>query len=233
MEGGQMSDPMERTRRVVVLGGLGVMPPDRLSGIGRRVVAYLAVRGPRELRGLVCAELWPDVPDERARANLRRALWQLPSGWVVADGPDLVLDAAADIVEAREAARRAIRSDGLTWDEVELLSCDLLPGWFEEWVVAEQERFRLLRVQALEAACHTASSAGDYALATHAGFLAVHSEPLRESAVVALVEAHLGEGNRCLAIRRYRAYAQLLGEELHAAPGEALERLVSPLTETA
>lgn len=224
---------MERTRRVTVLGGLGLRPPDRLSGIGRRVVAYLAVRGPRELRGLVCAELWPEVPDERARANLRRALWQLPSGWVVPDGPDLVLDATADIVEAREAARRAIRSEWLTWDEIDLLSRDLLPGWFEEWIVAEQERFRLFRVQALEAACRTASMAGDHALATHAGFLAVHSDPLRESAVVALVEAHLGEGNRSLAIRRYRVYAQLLGKELHAAPGEALERLVGPLIDSA
>jgi DNA-binding SARP family transcriptional activator len=223
---------MERVRRVGVLGGLGLMPPDRLSGIGRRVVAHLAVRGPCELRGVVCSELWPDMPDERARANLRRALWQLPDGWVVADGPDLVLDATTDLVEAQEIAHRAVRADVLTWDEVELFSQDILPGWFEEWVVAEQESFHLLRVQALEAACRSASIVGDHALATHAGFLAVRSDPLRESAVVALVEAHLGEGNRCLAVRRYQTFAQLLDEELHVQPGDDLERLVSPLVDS-
>ena len=66
---------MEPTRRLEVLGGLGLRRLDRLSGIGRRVMAHLGVRGPRQLRGLLCAELWPDMPDGHARANLRRALW--------------------------------------------------------------------------------------------------------------------------------------------------------------
>jgi DNA-binding SARP family transcriptional activator len=224
---------MDRTRHVGVLGGLGLRPPDRLSGICRRVVAYLAVRGPRTLRGLVSAELWPDLPETRVRANFRRALWQLPDGWVVPDGPDLVLTANVDIVDARESARRAIRGGELSWDEIELLSRDLLPGWFEDWVIEERDSFSLLSVQALEAACRTAGLAGDYPLATHAGYLAVRSDPLRESAVVALVEAHLGEGNRCLAVRQYRTYARLLDEELHVRPGEQLEHLVCPLIDTA
>src|SRR5262249_21784293 len=186
----------------------------------------------RTLRGLVGAELWPNLPETRARANFRRALWQLPEGWVVPDGSDLVLAANVDIVDARESARRAIRGGELTWEEIELLSRDLLPGWFEDWVIEERDSFSLLSVQALEAACRTAALAGEYALATHAGYLAVRSDPLRESAVVALVEAHLGEGNRCLAVKRYRTYARLLEEELHALPGEQLERLVGPLTDT-
>jgi DNA-binding SARP family transcriptional activator len=223
---------MERIRYVGVLGGLGLRPPDRLSGIGRRVVAYLAVRGPRTLRGLVGAQLWPDLPERRVRANFRRALWQLPDGWVVPDGSDLVLAASVDIVDARESARRAIRGGELTWEEIELLSRDLLPGWFENWVIDERDSFSLLSVQALEAACRTAALAGDYTLATHAGYLAVRSDPLRESAVVALVEAHLGEGNRCLAVKRYRTYVRLLDEELHTTPGEQLEQLVGPLIDT-
>ena len=166
---------MERTRCVGVLGGFGLRPPDRLSGIGRRVVAYLAVRGPRMLRCLVSAELWPDLPETRVRANFRRALWQLPDGWVVPDGSDLVLTANVDIVDARESARRAIRGGELTWEEIELLSRDLLPGWFEDWVIEERDGFELVSVQALEAACRTAALAGDYTLATHAGYLAVRS----------------------------------------------------------
>jgi DNA-binding SARP family transcriptional activator len=220
---------MERTRHLTVLGGMGISPPDRFSGIGRRVVAHLAVRGPRQLRSLLCAGLWPDVPDERAKANLRRALWQLPDGWVVPDGPDLRLDAAVDLDDARRVAGHAIRGGRLTWDEVDLLSHDLLPGWFEDWVVEERECFALLRVQALEAACRSAAEAGDYALSTQAGSIAVRAEPLRESAVMALVEAHLGEGNLCLAVRQYRAYADLLRDELGVSPGGELAHLVAPL----
>jgi hypothetical protein len=47
------------------------------------------------MRSLVYSDLWPDVPEARARDNLRRALWQLPRGWVRVEGPDLVLDAAS------------------------------------------------------------------------------------------------------------------------------------------
>ena len=63
-----------------------------------------------------------------------------------------------------------------------------------------------------------------------AGLSAVCAEPLRESAVLALVEAHLGEGNRFEAVRRYQAYADLLHRELNAEPGNDLAILISPLT---
>lgn len=215
------------------MGGLGVHPAERLSLMGRRLIAHLAVRGAPQFRGLVCAELWPDVPEERARANLRRTLWQLPAGWVLTDGPDLVLDADVDLAHARRLANRAAKGERLTWDDVAVLSRDLLPGWYEEWLVAEQDRFRLLRVQALEAACHAAAAAGDHAVATQAGLAALAADPLRESAVTALVEALLAEGNRVEAVRRYRSYAQLLTDELGVAPGPALTQLIAALAHSA
>ena len=221
---------MSATRqRVLVLGGLSVAPATRLTGLSRRLLAHLAVRGPVESRALVCAELWPDVTDERARANLRRALWQLPDGWAVVDGPDLVLVASVDMADAGALARRAVGGDLLSLGEVDALSRDLLPGWYEEWMVVEQERFRQLRVHALELACHTAARAGDHATAIHAGLAAVAADPLRETGVLALVEAHLREGNRVDAVRRFRAYAKLLQEELGVAPGPALCDLVRDL----
>lgn len=201
--------------------------------MGRRLVAHLAVRGPVEFRGIVCAQLWPDVPEDRARANLRRALWQLPPGWVRVEGPDLCLDASVDLPDAQLLATRAVAGERVTLAEVMLLSCDLLPGWYEEWILAEQERFRLLRVQALEAACRTAAMAQDHAIAAQAGLAAVAAEPLRESAVTALVEAHLIEGNRVEALRRYRTYSRLLEKEIGAAPGAVLTQLVTELVKIA
>jgi DNA-binding SARP family transcriptional activator len=214
-------------RRVGVLGGLGVFPVERLSGVSRRVLAYLAVKGPSVARTLVGMDLWPDLPEDRARANLRRALWQLPTGWITADGPDLVLDAEVDLTEARQVADRAFAAQPLDGGELRMLLRDLLPGWYEDWIVSEQEQFHLQRVQALEAVCRTATHDGAYRDATAAGLAAVCAEPLRESAVTALVEAHLGEGNRFEALRRYQAYESLLRCELDTAPGRELHDLVS------
>lgn len=216
-------------QHVMVLGTLELSPHERMTGIGRQVVAYLAVRGPRRLRAQVCGDLWPDVPENRARANLRRALWQLPGGWVAADGPDLVLQATVDLDRALQVARRAVRDGGLTWEAMALLTRDILPGWYDGWVVDEQQAFHLLRTQALEAACRRATSERDFTLATQAGLLAVQSEPLRESAVEALVEAALREGNRRLALQHYEAFAEMLEHELGATPDRRLQVLISAL----
>lgn len=216
------------TRRVGVLGGLATRPAERLSGAGRRLLAYLAVKGPRANRLLAGTALWPEVSENRARANLRRALWQLPGRWVAADGPDLLLEASVDLVEARHVAEQALDHTLVETGAVEMLKHDLLPGWYEAWVLDEQDQFHLQRVQALEAVCRTATDAGAYPLATGAGLAAVCAEPLRESAVTALVDALVHEGNRVEAARRYRAYAVRLRHEIGAAPGEDLAALVRP-----
>ncbi|HEY1343623.1 MAG TPA: BTAD domain-containing putative transcriptional regulator [Streptosporangiaceae bacterium] len=215
-------------RKVGVLGRLGVYPAQRLSGAGRRVLAYMAVKGPVVLRSLTCMNLWPSLPEDRARANLRRTLWQLSPGWVVASSWELRLMAEVDLDDAHEIAALATTSTPLEPRQVELLKRDLLPGWYEEWLVPEQDQFHLQRIQALEKVCRVATEAQDFGLATSAGLAAVCAEPLRESAVTALVAAHLGEGNRYEAVRRYHEYASVLRRELDVEPGAELAALMSP-----
>jgi DNA-binding SARP family transcriptional activator len=210
------------TRRVAVVGRLGAYPAVRLSIPGRRAIAYLALRGRSAPRSLAAAELWPDQLEQQARASLRRAIWQLPKGWITTLDEELVLEAQVDLDEARELAARALAGETLSLGQIGLLSGDLLPGWYEEWAVAAQDNFRLLRVQALEAACRSLSAAGEYALAVQAGMAAVAAEPLRESAAAALVQAHLAEGNRYEALQRHRSFAQLLDQTLGVAPDPSL-----------
>jgi DNA-binding SARP family transcriptional activator len=176
----------------------------------------------------MCMNLWPSLPEDRARANLRRTLWQLPAGWVVASSWELRLMAEVDLDDAHEVAALAMTSTPLEPRQVELLRHDLLPGWYEEWLMPEQDQFHLQRIQALEQVCHTATKAQDFGLATSAGLAAVCAEPLRESAVTALVAAHLGEGNRYEAVRRYHDYASLLRRELDVEPSAELAALMSP-----
>jgi DNA-binding SARP family transcriptional activator len=198
----------------------------RLSLPGRRLLAYLCLRGQPVARNVAAAELWPDQPEDVGRANLRRALWHLPVGWVSVAGTDVILNAETDLNRARHAAAQAISGDALTLDDITLLSNDILPGWNEEWLIAAQDSFHLLRVQALEAACRTMAKAGNHVLATQAGAAAVAAEPLSESAVEALISAHLGQHNRHQAAQCFKSLEQRLRSELGVAPDPTLTELL-------
>jgi DNA-binding SARP family transcriptional activator len=213
-------------RAIAIVGRLGVYPMVRLSLPARRILAYLAVRGDAVARQVASAELWPDALEDVGRANLRRALWNAPPGWIAARADELVLQADTDLARAELVAARAIGGEALTFEEIKLLSNDILPGWHEEWLLPDQERFRMVRVQALEAACRTMTGSGQYSLAAQAGAAALMAEPLRESAAEALIDAHLAQRNRYEALRCYRSLAQRLEAELGVLPDPTLaERL--------
>lgn len=214
---------------VGIVGRLGVRPMTRLSLPARRLIAYLAVRGGQVSRQCAVEELWPDCPEESGRANLRRSLWQVPRPWIEVAGDELSLQAECDLAAARRAMARAIAGELLEFDEIDLLASDILPGWHEEWVVATQNEFHLIRVQALEAACRALTRDDQYALAVRAGAAAMAAEPLRESAAEALIDAHLRQGNRFEALQCYRALAAILDEELGIAPDSQLAERVRKL----
>jgi DNA-binding SARP family transcriptional activator len=214
---------MAVTQRIVaIVGRLGVHPMVRLPLPARRLIAYLALNGAPITRAVTSAALWPDCPEEVGRANLRRAIWNVPAGWIISTGDELILDAVTDLAEAEEAAARAIDGKELRLADIKLLSSDILPGWHEEWTLAAQEQFRLLRVQALEAACRTMIASNHLALATQAGSAALSAEPLRESAAEVLIEAHLAQNNRYEAVRCYRLFAERLEVELGVVPQPSL-----------
>jgi DNA-binding SARP family transcriptional activator len=213
-------------RVVKLLGGLSVEPPTRLSIPARKLLVFLALDAAPVQRWVVAERLWPDQVDAQSRASLRRAVWQLPHAWISVEGDTLRLNAVVDLELAKLLIDRAFCGDLLNLAEVHLLSHDLLPGWNDEWLVASQDVYHERRVQALESACRTLVVHGDPRLATQAGQAAVHAEPLRESAVEALIAAHLAEGNRYEAVRAYRSLARLLAIELGVPPSDGLtERL--------
>lgn len=146
--------------------------------------------------------------------------------WIEVVREELFLQADCDLPNARRAASRAISGELLEFDEIDLLTADILPGWHEEWVVPAQEEFHLIRVQALEAACRSLTRDEQYALAIRAGAAAVAAEPLRESAAEALIDAHLEQGNRFEAVQCFRALASQLREELGIDPNVALTERV-------
>jgi DNA-binding SARP family transcriptional activator len=200
----------------------------------QRVLAFLALQSRPSSRTYVASALWLDCDEDRAGASLRTALWRINRCGhylVAADSQMLRLNPDV-VVDLRENARRArgiLRSDVAAEDlSVEDLSVtgDLLPGWYDEWVVSERERYRQLRLHALEKLCHTLASTGRFDQAIEAGLAAVSSEPLRESAHQVLIFAYLEEGNASEAIRQYDICRQILDRELGIEPSPATQALL-------
>jgi DNA-binding SARP family transcriptional activator len=199
----------------------------------QRLVAHLCLAG-RPARTAVAGRLWPDVPEDRAQASLRSALWRLRRSTpelVDTSGGGLCL-AAGVRVDVRELADWAERVgdprtslDRVTVPDAALLG-DLLPGWYDDWVLRERDRLQQLRVHALESVAARLGAAGRPGEALQAGYLAIRADPLRESAHRTVVRVHLAEGNVTEALRAFELFRELLDDELGVPPTEQMTRLV-------
>jgi DNA-binding SARP family transcriptional activator len=205
----------------------------------QRLMAFVALQDGVVRRSHASGMLWANVTEQRASSSLRSALWRTPSpggrSLIQASSTHLRLSPAVK-VDFRETVSLAVsvldHEDGLGGtddlrDQLRQLGHDLLPDWYEDWVLVERERYRQLRLHALEAVCHRLTDLGRYALALDAGLAAVACEPLRESAQREVIRVHLAEGNTAEALRQYRSYAHLLSKELGARPSPSLQRLLS------
>jgi DNA-binding SARP family transcriptional activator len=182
--------------------------------------------------------MWADVSAERAASSLRSVLWRLPrpSGraLVTSTATTVSLNDAVDVdlwtaEEQAHTLGAAADPDGDALSDLAPLTRDLLPDWTEEWLSVEQESYRQKRLHALERAALILCERGCFTDALSAGFVAVQSEPLRESAHRRVIEVHLAEGNQAEALRQYHVYRNLLSTELGLAPSPTIRRLVAPL----
>lgn len=213
--------------------------PVALSLGARRLLALLALHDDVH-RATAAEQLWPDSSTARAAANLRSALWRgRRVGCVpVIDcvGPRLRLAPAAcvDVREIREQVQRTIERerppDSHDVDSLlDGLGRDLLPGWSEDWLVLERERWNQIRLHALETMAHRLMAAGHYLPAMQTALAAIAIEPLRETPHRTVMEIHVAEGNRASAIMKYRSYRVLLQRELGVAPSSKMIALARDL----
>ena len=226
--------------RLLLLDGFALsdsaLPVD-LPGTAQRILAFLALHRRRLRRMYVACTLWPDSSEQKAAGSLRSALWRLNSPGVElvhADGTHLQLsdEVQVDVAELTGTARRLSAGDEVVdaYGLAEAFSQDLLPDWYEDWVLVFRERWRHVRLLALEELAVHLSEAGAYGAAVEAGLAAVSTEPLRESAHRAVIKAHLTAGNGYEALRQYEDYARLLQKELGLEPSGLMRAVLGVLT---
>jgi DNA-binding SARP family transcriptional activator len=200
----------------------------------QRLIAFLAFQERGLQRLYVAGRLWPESTEERALACLRSALWRANQATVPlirAVDTRLALEPRVRI-DIREAALQAQRLiDGTAGDDLRfadfLLTGELVPDWYDDWLVIERERLRQLRLHALEALSARLLARACYAEAAETALSAIAGEPLRESAHRALIRVHLAEDNPGEALRQYELFRDLLRTRLGLRPSLRIRELVA------
>lgn len=210
---------------------------DDLVGRVHHLVALLALRG-RQYRARLAGTLWPDVDERRAHASLRTAMSVLhrrAPGLIAKDQSDVFLSdiVTVDVAEFRMYADELLSGqppDPVTaLDHPAVTGGELLPGWYDDWVVVEQERIHQLRLHVLEALADALAGRGEYPPALQPALYGRRDRPLRESARRSVIKVHLAQGNAADAVREYQRYCSVLKDQLGVSPTPHMTDLIGPV----
>ncbi len=205
---------------------------------GQRLLAFLAMSAGVATRDSLARALWPDAPAHRLHPSLRSVLWRLRrccSPALESSVTELRLadHVLVDVLMSTDVARQLLdRSAPVSQEQLRLamranLREDLLPTWVdEEWIAADRERFRQLRLHSLELLCEQLTAARWHGAAIDSGLASVAADPFRESARRVLIKAYLAEGNFHLAISEFNNYRKLIRDELKCRPSQELRGML-------
>jgi DNA-binding SARP family transcriptional activator len=220
---------------VTVLGSFGLVRDGASVPLGvdaRRLVAYLAVHPRPQARLALANDLWPGVTDVAALRLLDDTTVALDVAGLLAATADgaLTLDPSVqvDLTAAMTLVRRLPEMPAGHRPDVTLLAADILPSWTAAWIAVERERFRQIRLHALEELSRRLADAGQHDGAIEVAASAVRSAPSRESARRALIEAHLAGGNIAAAVAQYDEYQELLRSSVGWPAASGLDSLLPP-----
>jgi DNA-binding SARP family transcriptional activator len=205
----------------------------RLPHAAERLISLLALHPRALMRVFVAGTLWGESTESRSCSSLRSLLWQVRAHTPVIHATSTHLSLAPevhiDVVHCADLVRR-LRDDDAPPSPSELHALceagELLPDWYDDWLLVERERVRQRRLHCLETASRRLSAAGRHADAIEAGLCAIAVEPLRETGHVAVIGAHLAEGNLIEASRQYEQLRDLLRENLGTVPSAHVRTLL-------
>lgn len=214
---------------------------EQLTGRQQELIAYLVLnREVPQSRQRLSYQFWPDLPDDRARANLRKELSRLRKALPDADEfirvtaktlqwkPDshFILD-VADFEEIAKRAKQATCEELET--AISLYRGELLPDLDYEWVLPERGRLHQMYKQVLEKLIDQLEAQRDYpATLAYAQQLLQH-DPFNEGAYCSLMRLYGLMGDRASGLQAYHQCMTVLREELGIDPGAAIRQLYEQL----
>ncbi len=231
-----------------------------VSDKARALLAYLAVEADRpHRRETLAGLLWSDFPERSARTSLRTALANVRQVIGDPANPPFLhitrqtvqfnqdSDALVDVTGFTHLLEAALpRPAGEPADEssvqhleeaVALYQGDFLEGFsladsvlFEEWALLKREQLRRQALTALHRLAAHYETDGDPLRALHHVWQAVDLDPWPGGGQRQLMRLLALSGRREAALAQYKAYRQLLTEELGVEPSVATKELYEQLS---
>jgi predicted ATPase/DNA-binding SARP family transcriptional activator len=248
----------EERWRIQLLGGLHARRGDRvLSGLQRQqpaiLLAYLAYHSPSpRSRDTLTELLWPEADLETGRHNLRSVLYALrrllephdtsPGTVLVADSTTVRLNPAAvtiDVLEFRAALADAARAQSPERRAASLAAAvalyrgELLPDFFDPWVLTERQPLAEAYLAALHRLAIEREQAGDLEGALDVAQQAISADPLREEAHYDVMRLYAAAGQPQAVLRQYQELERVLREELEETPSAEARALAEELRQSA
>lgn len=217
----------------VLIDGVRIDIPTRNA---QALLAYLVLTaGQVHRRELLAGLLWPDSAEENARSNLRHELWRLRKAlagtgdsYILSDDLTIAFNSESNYtldVALLEVVSPESHDAGALMAAVSVYRGELLPGFYQEWVLAERERLqaayeaRSARLVELLQAEGRWSELQDWATRWIAG------GGWPEAAYRALMLSYVAAGDLPRAVITYERLCDQLEAELGIHPSEQTRQL--------
>ena len=213
------------------------------------LLAYLAYHPDKpHSREALIDLLWPDARMETGRHNLSNALTALRRQFETADVPAgsvftasrftiqfhsaaVATDVAAferSLQSAAQAEGRKAKQQWLT-QILDGYGGVLLPGYYEDWIIPEQQRLQETFFAASRQLASLLTQAGEMEQAIETARRAVRLDPAHEENNRLLMELLAEAGRPAAALRQYREFARVLETQGEAPPAQATRQFVQGL----
>ena len=208
----------------------------------QELLSYLLIHRDRpHSREALASLLWGDTSTEKSKKYLRQALWHLHAAlnsdsenssdvlmvdhdWLSLNPCSNLWTDVADFERAFSAAEGipgrqldAETARGLK-DAVTLYNDDLLPGYYQDWILFERERLQNMYLLMLDKLIVYLQFRGEYEVAQGYGATILRYDPARERTHRQLMHLYSLAGDRTSALRQFERCAQALKQELGVKP---------------
>ena len=208
----------------------------------QELLSYLLLHRDRpHSREALAALLWGDTSTEKSKKYLRQALWHLhaalnsdnenSSGVLLVENDWLSLNPRSnlwtDVADFEHAFSDAEGIAGRQLDAqkaqalreaVSLYSDDLLPGYYQDWILFERERLQNMYLLMLDKLIVYLQFQGEYEVAQGYGATILRYDPARERTHRQLMYLYSLGGDRTSALRQFERCALALKQELGVKP---------------
>ncbi len=215
----------------------------KIARSAKALLAYLLLFRHRiHSREMLYGIFWADHSDQRAKSCLSTALWRLrrvlepesiPKGTFLLTtsrgdvGFNCESDYWMDVAEFEEKTQSALSRPPESMTDLdarklekanEMVTGELLEGFYEDWALIERERIRSLYLKSLAHLIGFYKYRHSIEKGLACGRKILRHDPLREDIHREMIKFYIKSGQRGMAAKQYKTCAKVLSEELGIQP---------------